>query len=335
MATLSRPRPPRRLYTAVPNTWVRDSTLTWEDRGLLAWLMSHEDGRPIDEAAVIAAGPAARDKVRAMLRRLVAGGYLVMQRVRDRAGRLARGTVWQVRDPHVLIDERPATDGKPVPGDDQAERDVSPGQSTDGKPVRGFLSSIREDQKNKKKTARTRGTSSPKDTPMTRRRKDPNQPAITGMSRELMRTRRGPEPSAQDAAKAADLARLIRAESDSIVAAWSAWCALNGGAPIPAVVRQVELVVQSLVTDGVATPHIKLGLADWTATGMPVSVLVSCVNAAATGHRPQSRGARQRQLRDEETRQLIERARQRDELEAAGGNPMIELFGAGQQAVGW
>lgn len=164
-------------------------------------------------------------------------------------------------------------------------------------------------------------------------RRDPRQPELTGMKRARMAARQTPEPTPEQRQAAAASTAAIHNETASIITAWTAWCAMNGGQPIPAVVRQVEIVVASLVADGVTTTTIKHGLADWTATGLPASVLVSCVNAAATGNRPMSRSARDRKLRDQETQAVIERARQRDEQDARPVNEAIALFGRAQLGI--
>jgi hypothetical protein len=120
--------------------------------------MSHAEHFHVDEQTIINAGPAGREAVRSMLRRLEAAGYLVRSRIRDAAGRLRSGVDWRLNDPHTLmpgmVDFGATYDGKPVLSPEQPKRDVSPGQTYDGKPVLGDSLPLLEDQQKTKNLPR-------------------------------------------------------------------------------------------------------------------------------------------------------------------------------------
>lgn len=85
-------------FTILPNAQVRDEGLSWEARGLLAWLHSHADGFEVTEDAIIEAGPAGRRAVRSMIHELEAASYLR----RDRTPVMTGGSAVD----YVLTDPR-------------------------------------------------------------------------------------------------------------------------------------------------------------------------------------------------------------------------------------
>jgi hypothetical protein len=148
-------------FTIISNAWMRDARLSWKAKGLLAYIAGHAPGHELSSEQIIAEGDDGRDAVRAGLRELEAAGYLV-RRQRRGAGGLVVGTDFELTDPRDGF----SVAGKPVPGPDQQERDVSAGQSSDGFSGDGESASKKntslEDQKKTPSSTR-RGTRLPAD----------------------------------------------------------------------------------------------------------------------------------------------------------------------------
>lgn len=108
MSTVRRGPLPTDNYTIVSNGWTRDAALSWEARGLLAWLAGHSESHEITEADMIAAGSFKRDGVRRMIRELEARGYLIRERTYDVRGGSSVD--------YVLVDPRPTA--PPADGSD-------------------------------------------------------------------------------------------------------------------------------------------------------------------------------------------------------------------------
>lgn len=118
-------------FTILANSHVRDETLSWGARGLLAWLCSHAEGYEITENTIVAAGPSGRDGVRVMLRELEGSGYLR----RERAPIVTGGSTvdYVLTDPRATENPTLGNDGKSDSRADQAEQEVSAGEPNDGK----------------------------------------------------------------------------------------------------------------------------------------------------------------------------------------------------------
>jgi hypothetical protein len=264
-----RPRPSRD-HTRISNSWVRDATLDWACRGLLAWFMSHAEHFHVDEQAVISAGPAGREAVRSMLRRLEAAGYLVRTRVRDAAGRLRPGVNWRLNDPHTLIPGmvafEPTYDGKPVLSPDQAKRDVSPGQTCDGKPVLGDSSSLLEDKQKTKNLPRhsarasTNEGGTPVKTPISHQRPLP-----------LFVAPAPPPPADPNAGQ--------------VVAAWVDYCKDQGVILPRRIIGQYARLIGEALTDGFPANLVKTTLAKMLADAVAdrPALLPNRLVAAQTG----------------------------------------------------
>jgi len=76
----------RNRFTTISNVPLNDNRLSWETRGLLAWLLSKPDAWIVNREAIIRHGRAGRDKVTRMLSELAANGYFIRTRRRDREG---------------------------------------------------------------------------------------------------------------------------------------------------------------------------------------------------------------------------------------------------------
>ncbi|WP_199043191.1 hypothetical protein [Glycomyces salinus] len=115
-------------YVRTPLEWCR-AGLHWEDLGMLTWLRSHQPGFQFNEAFIVKASPAGRDKVRAILTRLEKAGFLKRTKVRDTGGRIrgAKLTLRATADPVVAAmraaqqpSDAPRTEN-PAEGTDQQE----------------------------------------------------------------------------------------------------------------------------------------------------------------------------------------------------------------------
>ncbi len=85
-------------YTQVPNSWLRDSRLSWRARGVLAGILTHREGWEVTVESIVEGGSEGRDAVRTALRELVDAGYLRLIRDRGADGRL-RGSVYETAAP--------------------------------------------------------------------------------------------------------------------------------------------------------------------------------------------------------------------------------------------
>ena len=77
----------RRTYARISNVPLNDDRLSWEARGLLAWLLSKPDHWKVIVAAIKNRGPAGRDKIDRILSELEEHGYLVRKQQHGKDGR--------------------------------------------------------------------------------------------------------------------------------------------------------------------------------------------------------------------------------------------------------
>lgn len=84
-------------FAQIPNAWLRDESLSYRARGILAMLLSHREGWSIG-IEDMTTGSERKDAVRTAVRELEARGYLIRERIRDERGRL--GAVdWILTEP--------------------------------------------------------------------------------------------------------------------------------------------------------------------------------------------------------------------------------------------
>lgn len=101
----------------VPNDTARDKTLSFRSRGILALLLSHDDGFNITADGVAKEGTEGRDAVRTSFKELETAGYLRRTKVRDAASGRLSGKVYLYPygdapevDPDITIDEAGSED---------------------------------------------------------------------------------------------------------------------------------------------------------------------------------------------------------------------------------
>lgn len=96
--------PFERNFTQLPNSWLRDRELSFKARGLLALLMTHDEGWKvtIKQLAEDASTRDGIDSVRAAVVELEAHGYLIRRPAR-RGGQFTADD-WEITDPTALSD---------------------------------------------------------------------------------------------------------------------------------------------------------------------------------------------------------------------------------------
>lgn len=74
-------------FALVPRAAVNDTTLTWEARGMLVYLLDKPDGWQISLVDLINKSPDGRDKTRRILRELTMTGHVYRQRIQGEDGK--------------------------------------------------------------------------------------------------------------------------------------------------------------------------------------------------------------------------------------------------------
>src|SRR5690606_37540642 len=73
---------PETEYTKLANSFLQDSRLSYEARGLLAELLSRPDDWEVTVAAIVKSGPAGRDKIYRMMKEAEKYGYATTRKER-------------------------------------------------------------------------------------------------------------------------------------------------------------------------------------------------------------------------------------------------------------
>lgn len=71
-------------FTQIPNTWLRDKSISLGAKGLLAQLMSHSPGWQISQQSLGEANGVGKDAIRTIINELLNAGYLIRSDARER-----------------------------------------------------------------------------------------------------------------------------------------------------------------------------------------------------------------------------------------------------------
>jgi len=109
-------------YVMMDKRLVEDATLSWKDKGLMAYLLSRPDDWEIRVADLVRCSPGGENAVRSGLRELERHGYLVRRQCRDAATGRFTGVVLTVHEEPVPLPsgDTPPCDSPP-PDDPQME----------------------------------------------------------------------------------------------------------------------------------------------------------------------------------------------------------------------
>jgi hypothetical protein len=94
---------PETEYTKLANSFLQDSRLSYEARGLLAELLSRPDDWEVTVVAIVKSGPAGRDKVYRIMRELESHGYATTRKERREDGAFRKHEYVVTDDPDLLI----------------------------------------------------------------------------------------------------------------------------------------------------------------------------------------------------------------------------------------
>lgn len=117
-------------YVTLPNVTIQDVELSWEARGLLAFMLSlPSDWAIYKEWLAEQSSMCGKDKLNRILDELIESGYLVKQQKRSGAGKFAEND-WLVYSEKQPSDESNTVDGsavtgKPVNGEPAATKETS------------------------------------------------------------------------------------------------------------------------------------------------------------------------------------------------------------------
>lgn len=101
-------------FTIVPNDWLRDESLSWKARGLLAYLMSHTTEWTTSVAALVRVGTDGKAAVLSGIQELEDAGYLVRAQSRTAYGHFGE-VDYDLIDPASPLTDYPST-GNPATG---------------------------------------------------------------------------------------------------------------------------------------------------------------------------------------------------------------------------
>lgn len=127
--------PFERGFTQLPNAWMRDKNLSRSARGLLAELMTHDDGWKVTIKQLATEGSEGVDAIRRMVNELEKHGYLIRRPAR-RGGQFTADD-WEIVDPTLL--SSPALIGYREAGARTARRNPTRGRTASENPTRTAL----------------------------------------------------------------------------------------------------------------------------------------------------------------------------------------------------
>jgi hypothetical protein len=98
-------------FTIIANAAVRDVRLSWKARGLLVWLLSHQEGWETSVKDLAKHAPDGKGSVETGLQELEACGYLERRQVRDAAGKMG-ATEYHVTDEYQVAPDEPRPENR-------------------------------------------------------------------------------------------------------------------------------------------------------------------------------------------------------------------------------
>jgi hypothetical protein len=119
-------RRPEAGFTRIPNAWARDPKLTTKAKGLLTYLLSHQDGYQLSLKQVIAENADGRDAIYKALAELAEHGYIRRDQ-RRKPGGMVGEVDYHVTDAPVTTASGFTASGESGSGDDQGKRDETAG----------------------------------------------------------------------------------------------------------------------------------------------------------------------------------------------------------------
>lgn len=140
-------RRPEAGFTRVPNEWARDPKLTTKAKGLLTYLLSHQDGYQLSLKQVIAENADGRDAIYKTLGELVDHGYLSRDQRRGERGKVGEVDYHVADSPQVETASGFTASGESGSGADQGKQDVSAGETASWNAVSGVAVSGKPDTK--------------------------------------------------------------------------------------------------------------------------------------------------------------------------------------------
>lgn len=128
MSTIRRVHRPADNFTIIANDAVRDDRLSWAARGILAYLLSHEQGWETSERDLADKSSAGRFAVRTALAELETHGYLSRTQTRDLSGKVSAAEYHVSDCPSCSNDPGFGypTAGEPTSGDQTTSEDYVP-----------------------------------------------------------------------------------------------------------------------------------------------------------------------------------------------------------------
>ena len=110
-------------FTQIPNSWLRDSRLTFKARGLLGLVMSHSTGWSLSVNSIAEQNQEGRDAIRSAIAELEEFGYLSREQANE-SGRYGE-SVWMTHDPaDKPTTENPTTEN-PTPKNNKLKEEQS------------------------------------------------------------------------------------------------------------------------------------------------------------------------------------------------------------------
>ena len=133
-------RRPEAAFTRVPNEWARDPKLSMKAKGLLTYLLSHEDGYRLTIEQVIAETADGKAAIYAAIKELMERSYLRREQERKPGGKVAEVHYYVADCPAQTASWFPAS-RKSESGDDQGRHDKAAGQTAFRFSASGFSAS--------------------------------------------------------------------------------------------------------------------------------------------------------------------------------------------------